>query len=369
MNKIRKNRKKITKYLFFALLLIFAAIGLFLSLAFLAVKFKLTNDKGSIDFNDRYFHKYSVAQSGINTDSSKTIIRKEILFAKLLVISKYRPDNAMNLMKAIALNSPLIEVQKMVDAIEMQFTTNDNYKKDIELAIAQVSDDNKTEKGSVFEWMNIAEWQDFKIAVAKDKALIDSVSLVTGVESRLIVSVLVGEQIRLFNSNREAYKKWIGPLKILSVERNFSIGVTGIKEETAIFVEKNLKDSTSQFYLGKKCESLLDFKTQNIHSERYERLATYKNHFYSYMYAALIIKQVKMQWERAGFPIDQRPEILATLFNVGFAMSVPKADPKVGGSSIDVHNNSYTFGAIAYQFYYSGDLLELFPYMVNKFEW
>jgi hypothetical protein len=92
--------------------------------------------------------------------------------------------------------------------------------------------------GSVFEWMNIKEWQDFKLAVAKDKKLIDSAALVTGVEPRLIVSVLVGEQIRLFNSSREAYKKWIGPLKILSVETTFSLGVTGIKVPTAQTSEK-----------------------------------------------------------------------------------------------------------------------------------
>ena len=39
----------------------------------------------------------------------------------------------------------------------------------------------------------------------------------TNVEERLIVSCLVGEQIRLFNSDREAYKRWIGPLTPLAV--------------------------------------------------------------------------------------------------------------------------------------------------------
>ena len=79
------------------------------------------------------------------------------------------------------------------------------------------------------------------ITVKKDKHLIDSVATLTGVEPRLIVSVLVGEQIRLFNSSREAYKKWIGPLKILSVETTFSLGVTGIKPFTAQTIERNLK--------------------------------------------------------------------------------------------------------------------------------
>jgi hypothetical protein len=189
------------------------------------------------------------------------------------------------------------------------------------------------------------------------------------VEGRLIVSCLVGEQIRLFNSDREAYKKWISPLKILSVESMFSFGVTGIKEHTAIQIEEHLKNPKSVYYLGEKYEHLLDFKTTNPTQERISRLTDFHNHYYSYLYAAIFVKQVKMQWERAGFPIDHRPEILVTLFNVGYPQSIPKAHPKVGGSTIKIKEKSYTFGAVAYQFYYSGELFDLFPFEKRKFDW
>ena len=43
------------------------------------------------------------------------------------------------------------------------------------------------------------------MAVAKDQPLIDSVANLTDVEPRLIVAVLVGEQIRLFNSEHNRY--------------------------------------------------------------------------------------------------------------------------------------------------------------------
>jgi hypothetical protein len=216
--------------------------------------------------------------------------------------------------------------------------------------------------------MNISEWQDFKIACAKDKKLIDSVAELTGVESRLIVSCLVGEQIRLFNSKREAYKKWIGPLKILTVESQFSLGVTGIKEQTAIDIEKNLHDPKSIYYLGDKYIHLLDFKTDNLLNERVKRLVDYKNHYYSYMYAAIFLKQVKVQWEKAGFPIDNRPEILATLFNVGYPQSKPKRNPRVGGSTIKIYDKPHSFGAIAYEFYYSGELYDIFPFKEKRFD-
>jgi hypothetical protein len=29
----------------------------------------------------------------------------------------------------------------------------------------------------------------------------------------------------------------------------------------------------------------------------------------------------------------------------------------------------YTFGAVAYKFYYSGELLEVFPFEKKKFDW
>ena len=76
-----------------------------------------------------------------------------------------------------------------------------------------------------------------------------------------------------------------------------------------------------------------------------------------------------MQWERAGFPIDNRPEILATLYNIGFEVSVPKANPVVGGATVMVHDKPYSFGAIAYEYYYSGELFDLFPFKRSKFDW
>ncbi|MBI3239969.1 MAG: hypothetical protein HYZ43_14195, partial [Flavobacteriia bacterium] len=262
---------------------------------------------------------------------------------------------------------------RMLDAVDLQLKENKAYQKAVtELKSKQHSHKQKVSGLSVFDWMNISEWQDFKIAVAKDKALIDSAARVTGVESRLIVACLVGEQIRLFNSKRETYKKVIGPLKILSVESQFSFGVTGIKEHTAKNIEGHLRNPNSVYYTGPQYEHLLDFvatDTASIAVERIERLTNFRNHYYSYLYAAIFLKQVKVQWERAGYPIDRRPEILATLFNVGYPQSVPKSNPKVGGSTIKIYEKPYSFGAIAFQFYYSGELYDLFPFEKRKFDW
>ena len=363
--------RNLLKYFGVGFIVVFALIGLFLTTAFFAVKLHVTDDPGAVDYNDRYFQELKDKYGQSNTNDSSTVNNREAtFFHNVLVLNKYYPENSLFILNAYLKSRNLVEAERMVGAVNLYMQDNKGYKSEIsEFEIKNAKDSAKRNSGSVFEWMNIAEWGDFKLAVAKDKPLIDSVANLTDVEPRLIVAVLVGEQIRLFNSEREAYKKWIGPLKILSVESTFSLGVTGIKVPTAQTIERNLKDRQSVYYLGEKYEHLLDFQSTNSTDERFKRLTSYKNHFYSYLYAALNIKQMKMQWERAGFPIGDRPEILATLYNIGFEVSIPKENPVVGGSTVMIHRKPYSFGAIAYEYYYSGELFDLFPFKRTKFDW
>jgi hypothetical protein len=359
------------RYPFWTFVFSFAAIGFFLSASYVAIKFRLTDEKGSVDANNRYFagmeDKYNQAYK-LNSEQLKALHFESL--DRILLLKKFYPKNAQYILDAWKASNNEVEVKRMIDAVDIQLKSNRVYQQKRRQLKREKNQQKKSGNLlSAFEWMNIQEWSDFKIAVAKDVKLVDSVAKQTDVEGRLIVSCLVGEQIRLFNSDREAYKKWISPLKILSVESMFSFGVTGIKEHTAIQIEEHLKNPKSVYYLGEKYEHLLDFKTANPTQERISRLTDFHNHYYSYLYAAIFLKQVKMQWERAGFPIDHRPEILVTLFNVGYPQSVPKAHPKVGGSTIKIKDKAYTFGAVAYQFYYSGELYDLFPFEKRKFDW
>lgn len=366
-------QSKWVKIPFYTLTLIFAAIGFFLTVSYAAIQFGWTVEKGAVDTNNRYFQElHDKYNQGFKVDSASMVKHRFEALNRLLILNDFRPQNAHFVFNAMQSGASEIEVLRMLDAVDIQLKGDKAYQKAIQNYQGKLQSKNKVTALSVFEWMNIAEWRDFKIAVAKDKRLIDSVANATGVEARLIVSCLVGEQIRLFNSSRESYKKWIGPLKILSVESKFSFGVTGIKELTAKQIEGHLRNPNSVYYIGEKYEHLLDFNavdTAGINQERITRLTDYHNHFYSYMYAAIFLKQVKMQWERAGFPIDKRPEILATLFNVGYPQSHPKSNPRVGGSTIRIYEKPYSFGAIAYQFYYSGELYDLFPFEKSKFDW
>ena len=93
----------------------------------------------------------------------------------------------------------------------------------------------------------------------------------------------------------------------------------------------------------------------------------YRNHLYSYIYTGCILHQTMLQWRRAGYDISDRPDVLFTLFNVGFDQSVPKPDPVPGGSHIEVGDRMYTFGGIGFDFYYSGELAEAFPFRQQRF--
>jgi len=360
-------RKKLFLIPFYTGVVVFALIGFFLSASYLAIQMKWTVEGGTVDANNRHFQEMKDRYNQkFRVDSGSVVQPKYEALERILLLNQYHPKNAAAILAILQKEGDEKEVLKMLDAADLQLQHNLPYLE----ASRKIREKppGRPSALSAFEWMNIAEWQDFKVAVAKDKVLIDSVSKVTGVEARTIVCCLVGEQIRLFNSDREAYKKWISPLKILSVESTFSFGVTGIKELTAQTIERYAKDSTSLFYTGKADEHLLDFQTTDPATERYKRLTSFRNHYYSYLYAALFLKQVKVQWEKAGYPIDDRPEILATLFNVGFPNSKPKPNPMVGGAEILVHEKPYTFGAIAYDFYYSGELYELFPFRKPRFE-
>ena len=355
----------------------FAIYGFFLVGTYLAMKFKLTNDAGLVDVNNRYYQQiHDKYNQSFKIDSSNIVQYRSEILGRINLLNEYYPKNASDIMDAWVSSKDEKLALQMLSAIDLKLKDKKSYQKALQRIIANRKLDAKASGLNAFDWMNIMEWKYFKEAVAKDKRYIDSAAKAAGVESRMIVACLVGEQVRLFNSRRERFKTFVAPLKTLALETNLSYGVTGIKENTAQRIERYLKDSTSMYYLGNKYSRLLDYDStinyNNQHNDtmsvRVKRLVQYKDHYYSYLYAAIYIKQIKTQWEKAGFPIDNRPEILASLFNLGYQKSIPKKNPAVGGSNFKIREQDYTFGSVAYEFYYSGEMSNIFPYKKEKFK-
>lgn len=210
-------------------------------------------------------------------------------------------------------------------------------------------------------WTETEEWTVLREAIKKEDLAIQKVAKDLNISSRLLVTPLVVEQLRLFYSEREIFKQVFAPLKILGNQSQFSWGVLGIKQETAREIEDHLKDPTSPWYLGKEYEHILDFKTDDHDKERFERLTDEQSRYYSYLYGGILIKQLIVQWEKAGYPIADKPGIIATLYNIGFKNSKPNANPKTGGAEIEINKTTYSFGGFAQIFYDSKELREEFP--------
>lgn len=210
-------------------------------------------------------------------------------------------------------------------------------------------------------WAKSEEWSALKTAILRDKEAIYRASAIMDVRPRLLVSLLIVEQLRLFHDNRELFKTVFAPLKILGNQSQFSWGVMGIKQETAVEAENNLRNTLSPFYAGEKYEHVLNFTTSDINQERFTRLVNENDRFYSYLYASVIIKEIETQWKNAGFDISNRPEIISTLYNIGFKYSKPNSNPKSGGAEITIGTTTYSFGSLSLDFYNSKELLVEFP--------
>lgn len=381
----------IIKKIFNVAVYFFALIGFVLTSGFFAIRLHLTDTKGAVDKYSSYYelsednvknkkvlgiaanNSDSLAFKNLDSEIDRLKKIKELKrqnYCKIKIIGDFFPVNA----KAVLIIDDMVKsdslTAKSISAINLQLLENQNFQNkfstcemESNLGVVNPEDlknifSNIAVGDNAFFWTNSEEWNAIREATIKDKAVIEKVSQKTNVDQRLLVSCLIGEQLRLFNSQREIFKKFFEPLKILGNANKISLGVMGIKEATAEQVEKNLKDTTSPYYLGKEYENILD---DSSGKSRYEKL-TEESHYFSYLYGAIYLKQIMKQWRTAGYDIKYRPEIVGTLFNVGFPQSKPKPDPKVGGSTIKINGAEYSFGRLSYEFYYSGELLDTFPF-------
>ncbi len=210
-------------------------------------------------------------------------------------------------------------------------------------------------------WFETAQWEVVRGGLEKDAAIINRVAKETGVSPRMIAAAVIPEQIRFFSDNREVFKRYFEPLKILASLSQFSLGVSGIKQATAVEIEVYTNSTSSEFYPGDGYGQLIAYgETEDNDNALFNRLTNEKDHYYSYLYTALYLKQISAQWERAGYDVSARPDVLVTLFNLGFGASKPKPDPQVGGAAITIGGQRYNFGYLGTLFYESDELKSKF---------
>ncbi len=398
--------KKFFRFIAKILLLLFFALALLLFGGFWAVRFGWTDVSGEEDLNSFEYNKQaeenrkmiedlqeSMTLTASSTDAILTIattsmsslpdsesiddIRKKINWCKISIAQESNSQAALSIFEAYHKTHSEILLNNMLLALKLRLTDKIEFEKKINICQNEeisVTSDDIVEKfltassSNLYTWQNGEPWQIIRGAIIRDKDLIYQVAEKVGIQPRLLLSVAIVEQLRLYYTQRELFEKVFKPLQILANANKMAWGVMAIKEKMAMETEDHLHDASSPYYLGEDYASLLDFPSyedeaeKQKNKERYRRLTDKKTHYYSYLYGALILKQFQTQWESAGYPLRYRPEILATLFNIGFNHSSPKANPKVGGSTIEIDEEKYYFGSLAFEFYYSGELSDEFPF-------
>jgi predicted nucleic acid-binding protein len=226
--------------------------------------------------------------------------------------------------------------------------------------VEQLSDGTQV---PVCAWNSSEEYATIRDGLVKDSTVINEVAQQTGVSARLIAATVVPEQLRWFTDDRETFKQLFEPLKILGVAANMTYGIGGIYPDTGNRIEQYAQDTDSPFYAGPGMSALISYPSVENPKDNtmLARLSDSKDHYYSYLYVALFDKEITNQWARAGYDISNRPDVIVTLYNIGFDKSIPKTNPQIGGATITVNGTKYSYGELGVDFYYSDELTKVFP--------
>lgn len=354
--------KKIFGVLLLSASIVLVVIVAIYAAAYYAVAEGWTNVEGEVDAHSldyqQNYTKTANIENPVYGPSDDRTQQSRLIDCQLRYLQSRYPKNASKIENAFQESGSEELISRMIFATSLRMPESEELKGRCDLSSisgTQVDSD-------IFLWINTEEWPIITEAIDKDRELIEKASSVTDLDSRLLMMPLAVEQLRLYFSQREFYEKFFKPMKILVSTNQMAWGVMAIKEKSAEKIENNLKDKSSPFYLGAKYEHLLDLTTDDPVSERASRLNNDKEHYWSYLYGALYIKELMAQWEKAGYSIEKRPEVIATLYNLGFERSKPKENPEVGGSTLDIAGGKYTFGGLGFEIFYSGELMESFPY-------
>jgi len=321
------------------------------------MQFGWFNVRGSISQRNSYFNiNKNVAKENIATNNLEIV-------CKINVLSKYAPLTSVNIYRTLTQGASDEVLNTMINTASRRFEKGDLYNKDMANCNNSIYGTQELDIPiSAYNWVDTDQWNLMKEVFTRDQDIIKKAAQDAHISPRLLLGGVIGEQFRFFNNRRESFKSYFEPLKILASLSNTSFGIAGLKPKTVGIIESNLKDKTSPFYLGSDMEHIADYPSgADVESERMNRITNSKDPYYSYLYVGLYMKEIMAQWQKKGFDINNRPDVLATLYNLGFYYSVPKDNPVAGGSTININNVDYTFGDIAYEFYYSGELSTIFP--------
>lgn len=335
----------------------FAVIGMVFVGVFVSMHMGWTNVRGTISERNTSFLKNIPKAESLNDDTTQAVV-----LCTIHALANYAPETAQKIQRVYETTQDVELVRQMITTAQVRFSETPLVNSLRDCARVSVPDMTPIAQ-SAYAWAESNEWQVLRSAFIRDQDIIRKAATDAGISPRLLLGGIIGEQFRFFTSSRDSFKSYFEPLKILASLSKFSYGIAGLKPETVALIESHLKNPESVFYLGPEMEQLINYPVGADQEKiRFERITDIKNPYYSYLYPGLFMRQVIAQWKSAGYDISHRPDVLSTLYNLGFNRSIPKPNPAAGGALITVQGTQYSFGQLGYEFYYSGELVQEFPY-------
>jgi len=169
-----------------------------------------------------------------------------------------------------------------------------------------------------------AEHPDTTISKLRQRAeLIELASKTFGINSKILTAIIFTERTLNYTWEDEAMDNILAEAGL-----NSSIGFCQVKLKTAFWIEVQLNDASAAYFPNIKYKGKLSLS--NSPSEIMQKL---ENDSLNILYAAAFVRIAISYWEKVGFPIDNKADILGTLYSTGLFkrdgnIRIPNKNPK-----------------------------------------
>lgn len=143
--------------------------------------------------------------------------------------------------------------------------------------------------------------------ITQNKSLIYKACDLFDVDVKILSSIIFVERRENFTWEDDAMDEYLAQVGL-----NSSIGFCQVKLKTTYWIENQLNDTSSIFYPGENYNHILD-----VSKSSREIIDKLQNDSLNIMYAAAYLRIMISRWEKEDYPIDQKSDILGTLYSTG----------------------------------------------------
>jgi hypothetical protein len=139
------------------------------------------------------------------------------------------------------------------------------------------------------------------------KNIIEKICKEFNIDMKTLSAIIFVERRENYTWEDDAMDEYLAQVGL-----NSSIGFCQVKMKTAYWIENQLIDTNSIYFPGQAY-----FGKLQISKKPQEIIDRLKNDSLNIMYAAAYLRIMNSRWEKESYPINNRPEILGTLYSTG----------------------------------------------------